>query len=191
MKEKYADLFRNVGREVTASTPVKEGLYGYVCHLYGFEECSDVNSVRFQIFKGGKYDEESMPPNQDSLDQHVSRANYQCYIWRHASQPLLNMEPFCNHGWKLDDCGNVLVDWMTIPPAPDSVLDFANCKCKKACQNNRCSCLKAKLKCSDLCKCIGCRNRNGNVDGNDESDSDTYDRDEQDHTSSDISEDEN
>jgi hypothetical protein len=83
----------------------------------------------------------------------------------------------------------MLVDWMTIPPVPDSVLEFANCKCKKACQNNRCSCLKAKLMCSDLCKCIGVRNRNGNVDGNDESDSDTYDRDEQDHTSSDISED--
>ena len=86
------------------------------CHLYGFEECSDVNAVRYQAFKSGKYDEELLPPNQDSLDQHISRANYQCYIWRHAVQPVLNLPSFCEYGWEVDDVGNVLVKWMTIAP---------------------------------------------------------------------------
>ena len=86
-KEEYANLFGVIGREI--------GLYSFICHLYGFEECSDVNAVRYQAFKSGKYDEELLQPNQDSLDQHISRANYQCYIWRHAVQPVLNLPSFC------------------------------------------------------------------------------------------------
>ena len=105
-----------MGREIAPSAELKSGLYGFVCHLYGFEECSDVNAVRYQAFKSGKYDEELFPPNQDSLDQHISLANYQCYIWRHAVQPVLNLPSFCEYGWEVDDVGNVLVKWMTIAP---------------------------------------------------------------------------
>ena len=81
----YAILFGNLGKAVTVSTQLKNGLYGFVCHLYGHEGWSDVNSVRYEMFKGGKYDEELLPPNQDSLDNHIRRANYQCYIWLHLS----------------------------------------------------------------------------------------------------------
>ena len=163
-----------MGREIAPSAELKSGLYSFVCHLYGFEECSDVNAVRYQAFKSGKYDEELLPPNQDSLDQHISRANYQCYIWRHAVQPVLNLPSFCEYGWEVDDVGNVLVKWMTIAPAPESLLEFVNCKCQKGCETKRCSCVKAELKCSDLCKCVGCRNNNGNKEDID-CDSDTYD----------------
>ena len=173
--EKYGILFGNMGTTIAPSTQLKNGLYGFMCHLYGFEECSDVNSVRYRMFKGGKYEEELLPPNQDSLNLHISRANYQCYIWRHAMQSMLNLPNFCNHGWKVDDDGNVSIKWMTLAPAPDSILEFVNCKCKKGCENNRCSCVKAAMKCSDLCKCIGCRNTDGDNEGTLEYDSDTYD----------------
>ena len=134
----------------------------------------DVNSVRYEMFKGGKYDEELLPPNQDSLDNHIRRANYQCYIWRHAVQPILRLPDFYDHGWKLDEEGNVTINWMSLAPAPDSVLEFVNCKCKKGCENNRCSCAKAAMKCSDLCKCIGCKNSSTNITDSLESDSDTF-----------------
>ena len=126
------------------------------------------------MFKGCKYDEELLPPNQDSLDNHIRRANYQCYIWRHAVLPILRLPDFCNHGWKLDEEGNVTINWMSFAPAPDSVLEFVNCQCKKGCENNRCSCAKAAMKCSDLCKCIGCKNSSTNITDSLESDSDTF-----------------
>ena len=163
--------------------------HGFVCHLYGHEGWSDVNSVRYEMFKGGKYDEELLPPNQDSLDNHIRRANYQCYIWRHAVQPILCLPDFCNHGWKLDEEGNVTINWMSFAPAPDSVLEFVNCQCKKGCENNRCSCAKAATKCSDLCKCIGCKNSSTNITDSLESDSDTFSPDQS--SSSDNSDDEN
>ena len=37
------------------------------------------------------------------------------------------------------------IDWMTIPAAPDSVLEFVNCQCKKGCDSRRCSCVKASF----------------------------------------------
>jgi hypothetical protein len=126
------------------------------------------------MFKGGKYDEELLPPNQDSLNNHIRRANYQCYIWRHAVQPILRLPNFCDHGWKLDEEGNVTINWTSLAPAPDSILEFVNCKCKKGCENNRCSCVKAVMKCSDLCKCTGCKNISTDITNSLESDSDTY-----------------
>ena len=162
-----------MGATFAPSAELRSGLYGSVCHWYGFQECCDINSVRYKMFKGGKYEEESLPPNQDSLDQHINRANYQCYIWRHVNHPVQSLPSFCDYGWKIDNQGDVSVDWMTLSPAPDSVLEFVNCKCTKGCENNRCSCVKATLRCSDLCKCSNCKNDIGESD--DSNNADTYD----------------
>ena len=87
MKEEYADLFWNIGRAATPSPLIKEGLHTFMCHLCGFQDCSDDNNLRYQIFKAGKYIEEAMlPPNQNSLDQHICHEKYLCYIWQHAPQ---------------------------------------------------------------------------------------------------------
>ena len=43
-------------------------------------------------------------------------------------------------------------------PAPDSILEYVSCKCKKGCQTRRCSCHKANLKCTELCQCNSCEN---------------------------------
>ena len=161
--EEYRSTFANLGNEINASEELKTQLQSFVCHLYGYKEYLEINSVRFEIFKSGKYDEELLPPNQDSFDQHIGRANFQCFIWRHATQATLNLPSFCSHGWKLDEEGNVIIDWMTIPAAPDSVLEFVNCKCRKGC-DSRCSCVKASLKCSGLCACDDCRNTSEELD---------------------------
>ena len=145
----------------------RNGLTCFVCHLYGFEESSAINAAWFQLFKGGKYEEELLPPNQDSLNQHARRANYQCYIWQHAAQAMLHVPSFYNHGWKRElGEDSVAIDWMTNPPAPESVLEFVNCKCKSGCANKRCSCVKASLKSSELCKCVGCQNPVDGGNGN-------------------------
>ena len=163
--------FANLGNETNPSEELKKQLQNFVCHLYGYKGYSEINSIRFEIFKSGKYDEELPPPNQDSLDQHIKRANLQCFIWRHATQTTLNIPSFCSHGWKLDEEGNVVIDWMTIPTAPDPVLEFVNCRCNKGCDSRRCSCVKASLKCSDLCACDDCRNTSEEEQNSTDSDS--------------------
>ena len=75
----------------------------------------------------------------------------------------------------MDGQGKVAVEWMTIPAALDSILKFVHCKCTKGCQNRRCSCVKASLKCSDLCQFSDCQNRSESCEEIEECDSDMFD----------------
>ena len=48
---------------------------------------------------------------------------------------------------------------MSQKPAPDSLLEFLACGCKKSgCQNNSCLCVTNGLSCTDLCDCSTCTN---------------------------------
>ena len=51
---------------------------------------------------------------------------------------------------------------MDFTPAPDEILENVECSCKKGCASNRCSCVKANLSCTSLCKCLDCSNGKGN-----------------------------
>lgn len=152
--EVYLDRFTSLGSTLTGELPTFQE---FVCELYGHKDTCDVNGVRFLIFKGGKFSEESLPPTEDSLSLHVKRANYQAYIWRNATTAMLNLPSATDNGWQLNG-GYLAITWMSIPIAPDSLLSFINCGCKLGCNTNRCNCKKASLKCTDLCKCEGCRN---------------------------------
>ena len=50
---------------------------------------------------------------------------------------------------------------MNLAIARDSIHSLVNCKCKKGCETNRCSCRKSGLKCTDVCKCCDCKNGDG------------------------------
>ena len=115
-----------------------------------------------------------MPPTSDLLFLHSQRANFQAFIWKHAHIAFLYLPSFTEHGWLVID-GNVVIDWMNKPIAPDSVLNFIKCKCTTGCKNNRCSCVKALLNCTDLCGCVDCHNKKDSRDESDD-ESDTSDR---------------
>ena len=172
-KDEHANTFANLGVCIPSPEELIDELVKYVCHLYGYENESDVNLVRYHAFKSGKFEEELLPPNTDSLRMHINCAAYQCHIWRNATLPDFNTRSFTEHGWVIDKDGVVYVKWMNLPPAPESILELVNCKCTKGCGNNRCSCRKSSLECTELCKCHDCQNRD---DANDEpDDSDSYD----------------
>ena len=173
----YLEAFGSLGSDFYLSEETKSRLFLYTCDLYGSKgECSNVDLLRYQIFKGGKFGEEYMPPNSDSLQLHLQRANYQRYLWRHAMMPNLNAPDIRNHGWRIED-GRVSIQWMNLAPAPDSILAFVNCSCKKGCENNRCSCFRANMRCSDLCKCSSCLNASKNNESVDSDDDDLYQED--------------
>ena len=92
--EEYARAFPNLGNELNVPSFVKAVLKKLVCHLYGVENQDDVNLARYLLFKGGKFEEELLPPNEDSLEQHVKRANFQCFIWRRATNAMMNAPTF-------------------------------------------------------------------------------------------------
>ena len=81
--------------------------YPLMCVTYTVEDSCNVNYVRYQLSKRGKYDEELLLPNQDSLDQYIRRANFPCYIWRHAMQPMLNLPSFYNRDWEVNESWNL------------------------------------------------------------------------------------
>jgi hypothetical protein len=66
--------------------------------------------------------------------------------------------PPVGNGWRLSD-GQLEIVWVTRPSAPDSLREYVDCKCKTGCGTQRCSCLKAGLKCTECCRCANCQNK--------------------------------
>ena len=61
------------------------------------------------------------------------------------------------HGWELKEgkLFSIMTDQL---PAPKFSIEMNSCNCKKTKCLSRCSCAKNGLRCTDLCKCIGCEN---------------------------------
>ncbi|XP_065677405.1 uncharacterized protein LOC136092782 [Hydra vulgaris] len=158
-KAKYLDAFKTLGDSVPPSDELVNILETYVCDLYGAEQEESVNSARYILFKSGKFSEEALPPNKDSLVQHIKRANYEAFIRKRSYIAVINPPSPFGNGW-FNDQGSIAISWMEMPAAPDSLLDFVHCYCRD-CSTKRCSCNKAGVVCTDLCKCNGCRNHGG------------------------------
>src|SRR4029434_9029421 len=62
-----------------------------------------------------------------------------------------------NQSWLEDGCD---VDWMSLPPAPEAILELVHCSCKKQknCVRGKCTCKVYELPCTNLCKCTHCDN---------------------------------
>ena len=118
-----------------------------------------------------------MPCTKDVLLLHTKRASYQAFMWRSALQAITLLPPISDYGWEIND-GQVQVKWMTMPAAPDGILENVNCGCKSGCSTRRCACVKAALKCTGLCTCSDCANKGG--DENEVADDDVDDADDDD-----------
>lgn len=110
------------------------------------------------MFRGkeGQIESFQMPPCKDTLRQHNKRANYQAGIWLRSleTRPIIP-DPFA-HGWEKDISGNLCVKWMEGLPAPECVLSFLRCHCKRNCVPEIFSCLATQIQCTESCGCKGC-----------------------------------
>ena len=80
-----------------------------------------------------------------------------------------------NHGWVLEE-KEIEIEWATMKPAPDHLLEFVNCGCKTGCDSNSCGCNRANLQCTELCKYrTDCNN--ATIDSEDEIFSNVYEDD--------------
>ena len=92
------------------------------------------------------------------LRLYVRRVNYPAAICKRAIVPLLVIPAPGGHGWEVDNISNVVkFVWLGSKPAPEEVLELLSCSCKRACTVDNCCCLKAGLKCTDMCS-VQCEN---------------------------------
>lgn len=92
-------------------------------------------------------DPSSLPPSPRAAFFHGLRVFHQLKVWKSLSNN--DIEP-CKWGWEMkDDCFYPIMTDQE--PGPQNLLKVVRCSCKNSC-NNRCSCIKAGLKCSSFCK---------------------------------------
>uniref|UniRef100_UPI00358F43A1 uncharacterized protein isoform X2 n=1 Tax=Myxine glutinosa TaxID=7769 RepID=UPI00358F43A1 len=123
--------------------------------------CNDINVNIDKVHKGPQ------PVKKRALRSSLG-------IYKRSLQPIPDIPDPDGYGWMMEE--ELAIDWMTLPPAPDSVMELANCteSCKKTrCSNETtCTCLQNNIPCTDLCKCgrNDCSNITGHVDFDDKND---------------------
>lgn len=69
--------FKELGEQFELKTEMMALLEKFVCNLYGQTGVAEVNTARCNMFRFSRKSEIAMPPNKDSLRQHIKRSNYQ------------------------------------------------------------------------------------------------------------------
>ena len=124
-----------------------------MCHFYG-KKYQNVDLLRYELHcaKGGKVEPEALPLCRSSLKLHALRANYQAAIWRRTIFPQQEIPSPHDHGWKINNGNNeITIVRLGTKPAPDEVVELLSCTCRRVCSEESCCCMKAGLKCTDMC----------------------------------------
>ena len=152
----FCSAFQALGESFIVSEEMVTALEAFVCALYGQKGCLQVNEARYVLFSSASREENSMPPNRDSLFKHVQRANFQAAIYKRSLAQRPSIPSPVGQGWKMED--NALrIDWMDMQAAQQSILELTSCSCKKSkCRadkaDNNC-CVSFGLLCTELCTC--------------------------------------
>jgi hypothetical protein len=129
----FIETFSLLGSSFPPSDELVSALNTFTCLLYGDSSSTNVDECRYALFKAGKCSDEVLPPTRDSLLKHVERANYQSGVWYRCLTAQMVIPSPIGNGWMLSHEG-IEIQWMTRPPAPDSLLECTTCKCKTGCQ---------------------------------------------------------
>ncbi|CAB3990590.1 Hypothetical predicted protein [Paramuricea clavata] len=81
MNPRFVEIFSQLGRSAEVSDELVVSLGTFVCLLYGDQTSTCVDECRYQLFKSGKYSDDVLPPDSDSLRQRIKRANFQALAW--------------------------------------------------------------------------------------------------------------
>ena len=95
---------------------------------------------------------ESLPPTSDSLEQHLKRADYEAYVWKHSLVAVQKLLSPAGYSWNVID-GKLVPVHMSKEPAPTGLIELTFCKCKKSgCKLvHFCQCKANGLFCTDAC----------------------------------------
>ena len=138
------------------------GAEQFVCGMYGCD-VPTLNEARKDLWTAGKANPAELPPTEHCFRLHLLRVYHQMEVWQRSM--LFSSDPGCyepmehqpqQFGWDIE----FRPIWMERDAAPLTLLQHVHCKsCKTGCGNTRCTCVKNQLKCTKLCGCRNCDNR--------------------------------
>ena len=146
------DGMATLGRSFDAETIPFSECEGFVCKMYGKPKLVEVNECRYITFCAKQGQSQSLPPCQDALRNHTMCANYQAAIWRQALDANPEIPSPESHGWLIRD-GQLDIHWMSLPPAPETLLELILCGCTTDCTTGHCQCKRNGIPCAELCQC--------------------------------------
>ena len=157
------DAFVQLGTSWNVDQSLTSKLQEFTCRMYAASsKTCKVNILRHEMFlsKRGEVDSSTHThPCEDSLKQHMQRANYQAGVWRGALMPMPDIPEPDGHGWiKIAD-GGLDLDWIHRQVAPDAVLELLACQCKRKCVPDDCPCMVNGFKCTYMCRLETCENQ--------------------------------
>ena len=101
-----------------------------------------------------------LSPTEPELTEHIKRANYESYIWKNATKPLLELPSPEENGWSRSEDGDLVPTKNVNSLASEGFIELTTCKCQTGCKNKRCASKKNDIFCCDTCFCgEGCENR--------------------------------
>ena len=131
-------IFGALGNSSHISSELLSNFERFVCAMYGKKTYSDINKVRYKLFKlkfhpklrgilstGDGADLSLLPPCRSSLKMHIYRANYQALIWKLASVQNPAIPHPAGHGWKTEGGGILMYVWTDgdiVPPELSDIL---------------------------------------------------------------------
>ena len=95
------DAFVQLGTSWNVDQSLTSKLQKFTCRMYAASsKTCKVNILRHEMFlsKRGEVDSSTLPPCEDSLKQHIQRANYQAGVWRGALLPMSDIPEPDGHG---------------------------------------------------------------------------------------------
>ncbi|CAF0867569.1 unnamed protein product [Didymodactylos carnosus] len=104
---------------------------------------------------------DTLLPTTNAFQYHCKRVSLQCNIWFQSLLNDISYPPLNGNGYCLVD-GDIAIEWKSTPSMPDTTL-LITCNCQTYCSTKRCKCFKYQLKCTILCKCKSCENRQLNT----------------------------
>ena len=151
--QEHGDLLKDLGHGILTEAATKH-VEQFICKVYcpGTNETS-INVLRFKLFQKGTKELESLPPTQQSLQQHIKRAHYQSKVWYLSGVPQPELSSPVGDGWYQDDTTGMLKPQLLMDdPVPRIFTDIVNCKCK-ICSTTKCTCRSKSLRCTAACSC--------------------------------------
>lgn len=122
---KFKSTFSRLGIQWELSDTLHAELEAFVCKLYGKSNQTDVNQVRYKIFRA-KYADKStavdmslLPPCKSVLRLHASRANFVAAVWKRSNQAQVEIPDVTAHGWLHD----YSIMWVSDDVYPQEVED--------------------------------------------------------------------
>jgi len=113
----FVEVFACLGKSTVLEPSVMAAVKQYVCAMYCKANYTNVNELRYDIFKtryqpntsskhlavGDRIDLSLLPPCRSSLEMHTLRANYVAYTWKQANVTHPDIPSPLGLGWTSDN----------------------------------------------------------------------------------------